>query len=381
MVSPLASNVVRIDVVRPFWQEQRPDVVMETLWEFVVPVPRGCILDQSEARPHSRSLWLRYGLPATAGGNGERAMKVRPNPGNLRLFQHIGADWNRLEQTVSGLEDVSILDMSVRPGHYHCGEQLVLTDDQGCFVWQAEQRRAITRLPVKIPPLRSIFTDDGRLLALAFDEGTVSVFKMIDTGAHPLEYTLSFKEIARITVGDREPVTDWALRFAPAGDYLYIVKIVGRKHLRARLRVNDNCLRWFRSLDTEDENWAMVIGTCSSHENAQVCFAGLGNLCHHLPDKLTLCSQATCVGGQDVAYLSGLELIRPKMAPTSVALCWNPSRIWLTDLGRSTRTSTKVLVQRAIPEASRNRRRYARCGLDGNTLFAVVAQKEVEDDK
>lgn len=351
-----------------FWQgPERPDNIMPGLRQITVPVPAGTRLEQVLGGPHSRWLWLRYGLCPDPSGI--------PPPGNLRAFRYVGSGEPLLvEAEGMGLCDASILDSCLRRCKTSAVEQLLVVDSEGrCRLWDPAKNRFVGELPLKQLPLRSAFSADGELLAMGFPDGRVSIWAVCGGGD-----TVSFELVNSATVGKVREAKRWDLSFGASGQVLYVVKIAQKTHLAACLGLNDQQAELFYPAVPQD--WVTCLATNRGDLN-EVCFSGLSRYCYHHSDG-QMAKEPIAVAPESVSFVQSLQFVSsvqatrvnqpPIMRPRGLVIACTQQAVWLTDLTQSNH-SPKILAEATLSDPQA---RFHRVGLDGNTLFAIVVRQQ-----
>lgn len=372
--STFTSDGLRIDVLADFWQSSdRPENILPGLRQITVPVPAGIRLEQVLGGVHSPRLWLRYGHGSTTGS----ASRGIPPPGNLCAFRRASMGEELLiKDGGTGLAGVSVLDSCLRPSKNARAEQLLVTDsEQKCSLWDNVAKHPLAWLSLDQMPLRSVFSGDGKLLAMGFSDGIVRIWRLLGGGAS--EEAVRFELINKVLVGRAREAQAWALGFAPSGQSLYMVKIAQRKHIRARLGVEEKEAELLTGRGPEDWVTGLAINSGSPEE---VCFAGLGRYGHyHLRDRPA--NEPIAIGREETTFVQSLQFVssvqganQPSiMKPRGLIIACAPQSAWLADLTQSDDKQARILAETTLadPEA-----RFHRVGLDGNTLFAIVVRQQ-----
>lgn len=357
-----------------FWPKTgRPVIYDGSLLSVTVPVPRDWTLDQVEPGLESNRLWLRYGVPATRASEHAPLIKGQPSAGNLRLFQPKDKSAVTLIEQPTGLEDVCVVDMVLRPGKSPIGDQILITDAHNTVLWSVDGRKIISVVPLQAPAVRVAFSPDGKRLVTASDSGKLRVFEVVDTRTKPgPDYGVTFNELTgqQLTVGGGGATRDWVLKFSPGGKYLHLIRYwATTAHQRARLNMSDRTVQLYEADATDD--WATAIAATSGASDQEVVFAGIKETCLHHTNG-TGKTGPKLVGKRETVCVSGLEPLAQ-----SVFVAFNSSTLWLTDLSRATNTNPCVLAERTVPD--RNRLRYHRVGTYKDAVFAIIGEKTDTD--
>lgn len=370
----LPPAVASITTVQNFWPKSgRPVIYTGSLLEVTVPVPKDWTLDQVEPGLDSNRLWLRYGVPATRASESAPLIKGDPSAGNLRLFQPKDKHATTLIEQPTGLEEVCVLDMVLRPGQYPFGDQILITDKNNTVLWCVNRKKIIAVVPLHAPATRVAFSPAGKHLVTASDSGKLRVFEVVDTRPKAVaDYGVNFNELTgqQVTVGGGGATRDWHLRFSPGGQYLHLIRYhATTAHQRARLKMADRTVQLYEADAVDD--WATTIAVASGSSDQEVVFGGLNELCHHHKNG-TGKTEPKLVGKRDIPCVSGLELVA-----TGVYAAFNSGTLWLSDLSKATRTNPVVLAEKTVPD--RNRFRYHRVGTFKDSVFVVIGEKTATD--